>query len=36
MKPIDVKFDTYYNTDKELNNKDPKCKIGGHVRMLKH
>ena len=28
MKPIDVKDNTYINTDKEINNKDPKLKVG--------
>ena len=27
MKPIDVKDNTYINTDKEINNKDPKFKL---------
>ena len=33
MKAIDVKGNTYINTDKEVNNKDPKFKIGDHVRI---
>ena len=28
MKPIDVKGNTYINTDKETNDKDPKFKLG--------
>ena len=36
MKPTDVKDDTYINTDKEINNKDPKFKVGDHVRISKH
>ena len=36
MKPIDVKDDTYINTDKEINNKDPKFKVGDHVRISKY
>ena len=36
MKPNDVKDDTYINTDKEINNKDPKFKVGDHVRISKH
>ena len=36
MKPIDVKDDTYINTDKQINNKDPKFKVGDHVRISKH
>ena len=36
MKPINVKDNTYINTDKEINNKDPKFKVGDHVRILKY
>ena len=36
MKPIDVKDNTYINADKEINNKDPKFKIGDHVRISKY
>ena len=36
MKPIDVKDTTYINTDKEINNKDPKFKVGDHVRISKY
>ena len=36
MKPIDVKNDTYINIDKEVNNKDPKFKVGDHVRISKY
>ena len=36
MKPINVKDNTYINTDKEINNKDPKCKVGDHVRISKY
>ena len=36
MKPIDVKDNTYINTDKEINNKDPKLKAGGHIRISKY
>ena len=36
MKPIDVKDNTYINTDKEINNKDPKFKVGDRVRILKY
>ena len=35
-KPIDVKENTYINIDKECNNKDPKFKVGGHVRTSKY
>ena len=33
MKPIDVKDNTYINTSKENHNKDPKYKVGDHVRI---
>ena len=36
MKPINVKDNTYINTDKEINNKDPKFKFGDHVRISKY
>ena len=36
MKPIDVKDNTYINTDKEINNKDPKFKVGDCVRISKY
>ena len=36
MKPIDVKDNKYINTDKEINNKDPKFKVGDHVRISKY
>ena len=36
MKPIDVKDNTYINTSKEINNKDPKVKVGDHVRISKY
>ena len=36
MKPIDVKDNTYINTDKEINDKDPKFKVGDHVRISKY
>ena len=36
MKPIDVKDNTYINTDKELNNKDPKFKVDDRVRISKY
>ena len=32
MKPIYVKDNAYINTSKEVNNKDPKFKVGDHVR----
>ena len=36
MKPIDVQDNTYINIDKEVNNKDPKFKVGDHVRISKY
>ena len=36
MKPIDVKDNTYINIDKEVNDKDPKLKIGDYVRISKY
>ena len=36
MKLIDVKDNTYINTDKETNDKDPKFKVGDHVRISKY
>ena len=36
MKPIDVKENTYINIDKEVNDNDPKFKVGDHVRISKY
>ena len=36
LKPIDVKDNTYIDTDKEVNNKDPKFKISYHIRISKY
>ena len=36
MKPIDVKDNTYINTDKETNDKDPNFKVGDRVRISKY
>ena len=36
MKPIDVKDNTYINTDKETDDKDPKYKVGDRVRISKY
>ena len=36
MKPIDVKDNTCINTNKEINNKDPKFKVGDRVRISKY
>ena len=35
MKPIDVKDNTYINTSKEINNQNPKFKVGDRVRISK-
>ena len=36
MKPIDVKSNTYLDSKKEVNNEDPKFKVGDHVRTSKY
>ena len=36
MKPINVKDNTYINTNKEINYKDPKFKVGDYVRISKY
>ena len=36
MKPIDVKDNTYFNFKKEINDRDPKLKVGDHVRISKY
>ena len=36
MKPADIKDNTYINANKEINNKDPKFKVGDHVRISKY
>ena len=36
MKPGDVKDNTYIDSIKEVNDKDPKFKVGDHVRISKH
>lgn len=35
IKPVDVKLSTYIEFQVENNDKDPKSKIGGHVRISK-
>ena len=35
MKPVDLKSSTYIKTNKEINDKDPKFKIGDIVRISK-
>ena len=36
MKPINVEDNTYINTDKETDDKNPKFKVGDHVRISKY
>ena len=36
MKPIDVKDNPYIKADKEINNKDPKFKVGDRLRISKY
>ena len=36
MKPIDVKNNTSIDFKKESNDKNPKCKVGDHVRISKY
>ena len=36
MKPIDVKDNIYFDFEKEVNDKGPKFKFGGHVRISKY
>ena len=36
MKPVDVKLNSYIKSSKEINDKDPKFKIGNTVRISKY
>ena len=36
MNPVDIKDNTYINIGKEVNDKDPKFKVGDRVRTSKH
>ena len=36
MRPVDVKDNTYINFKEEINDKDPKFKVGYHVRISKY
>ena len=36
MKPINVKSDSFAEYNEEVNDKDPKFKIGDHVRISKY
>ena len=36
VKPVDVKDNTYIDFEKEVNDKDPKFKVGDNVRISKY
>ena len=36
MKPRDVKSDSFAEYNEESNKKDPKCKVGDHVRISRY
>ena len=36
MKPVDVKDNTYIDSNKEINGKDAKLKVGDYVRISKY
>ena len=36
MKPVDVKDNTHIDSVKAVNDKDPKLKVGDHVRISKY
>ena len=36
MKPVDVKNNAYVDSNKKVNDKDPKFKVGDHVRISKY
>ena len=36
LKPLDVKDNTYIDFGKEVNDSDPKSKVGDHVRISKY
>ena len=36
MKPIDVKSNTYIDSSKEINGKNPKLKVGDNVKLSKY
>ena len=36
MKLVDVKYNTYIDFSKEFNDKDPKFKVGDHVRISRY
>ena len=36
MTPVDIKNNTYIDSNKEVNDRDPKFKVGDHVRISKY
>ena len=36
MKPVDIKYNTYIDFKKGVNDKDPKFKVGDYVRISKY
>ena len=36
MKPVDIKSNTYIDSIKEINDKNPKFKVGDNVRISKY
>ena len=36
MKPIDVSSDSYAEYNEDFNKKDPRLKVGDHVKISKH
>ena len=36
MKPVDVKDNRYIDFDQQINDKDPKFKVGDYIRILKY
>ena len=36
MKPVDVKDNAYIDSDKDVNDKDPKFQVGDHLRISKY
>ena len=36
MKPVNVKYNTYIDSRKEINDNDPKFKVDDHVRISKY
>ena len=36
MKPVDIKDDIYIDFKKEINDKDPKFKVGNRVRIFEY